>query len=383
MKPYHFISIFIVLFASYVCLHYYLACWLVRHFALSPTWTRVVKYSLLALAAAFPAAAYISRTWHGPATEILYYLATIWLGVFFIWSAAAFASDIIQLLLSLSGLLSASGEGLPRARLTGHIVLSIVILLSVFAFYEGNRPARIKELHIELPNLPPSLDGFSIVLVADLHLHGRHSLNKLRKIIASLNKLAPDLIAFGGDIIDPGFRHTDELKELMNSISSRYEMVGIMGNHEFYFGRQRAAEFYRESGIRLLRNEVIKFKDGGLQVAGVDDIRTTGLTDRLVGNVLKKLDPLAPSIYLSHQPLKFQLASKHKVGLMLSGHTHKGQIFPFHFFVRLFYRNFYGLFREGDSLLYVTSGCGTWGPPMRLFASSELPYFILHPKAGN
>jgi hypothetical protein len=112
-------------------------------------------------------------------------------------------------------------------------------------------------------------------------------------------------------------------------------------------------------------------------VAAVDDVRTVGHSEAEVSAVLAKLDPAEPALFLSHQPLYFEAAARARVGLMLSGHTHQGQVFPFGLIVRLVYPYFYGLYRLGASSLYVSSGTGQWGPPMRLFTRSEIVRFTL------
>ena len=129
-------------------------------------------------------------------------------------------------------------------------------------------------------------------------------------------------------------------------------------------------------GARLLRDEVAVLPCG-LQVAAVDDVRTARLSEADIAAVLARLDKAKPSLFLSHQPLYFEAAARAGVTLMLSGHTHQGQIFPFNLIVRLVYRYFYGLYRIGDSRLYVTSGTGQWGPPMRLFTRTEIVRFTL------
>ncbi|MBI5622401.1 MAG: hypothetical protein HY924_01345 [Elusimicrobia bacterium] len=120
----------------------------------------------------------------------------------------------------------------------------------------------------------------------------------------------------------------------------------------------------------------------GLQVAGIDDIMAARLTREEVAGVISKLDPAKPSILLSHQPRLVDLAAEKGVGLMLSGHTHQGQIFPFGLVVRLSYRYFYGLYRRGAMSLYVTSGAGHWGPPMRFLTRSEIAVIVLRAPAA-
>jgi len=184
-----------------------------------------------------------------------------------------------------------------------------------------------------------------------------------------------------GDLISAGRTpDTPQDPALMQDLEDVHQQgqgkLAVLGNHEFYHGMEASLECFRRLGARVIRNEIVELP-GGLQVAGVDDIRTVHLAREEVSSLLSKLDPNKPSIFLSHQPLMFDAAAQHGVGLMLSGHTHRGQIFPFGLFVKIFYRYLYGLYRQGDSVLYVTSGAGQWGPPMRLFAPPEIVRIVL------
>ena len=201
-------------------------------------------------------------------------------------------------------------------------------------------------------------------------------LSHFQEIVRQVNALEPDLVVMTGDFLDPGYRDDAAAAELGKALRAKDGKLAVLGNHEFYHGLEASADFFRAVGARLLRNEIVELP-GGLQVAGVDDIRTTRLTRQDLLGLLSKLDPKKPSILLSHQPLLLDAAAERGVGLMLSGHTHRGQIFPFEFFVRMFYRHVYGLYRQGETSLYVTSGAGHWGPPMRLFAPPEIVHITL------
>jgi hypothetical protein len=117
----------------------------------------------------------------------------------------------------------------------------------------------------------------------------------------------------------------------------------------------------------------------GLQIAGIDTPRRGERTAGSVDSLVPALSRSKALILLSHRPEGFDTVIKAVPGLVLSGHTHEGQIYPFGLIERPLYKYFYGLYKEGSSVIYVTSGAGTWGPPMRLFTRSELPLFILHP----
>ncbi|MFH1619770.1 MAG: metallophosphoesterase [bacterium] len=370
MKAKYFPFIFFFLLFSYLSLHAYLYRWLVWHFSMSSSVRAAARVAALLLCLSFPLSMFIHRKFPGDASGLFYLLAASWLGILLIWSTSAFCTDILE---------KAAGAVSLRVgrKEAGFFGLYIAGFMCAYGFWGYFKTPAVTELHINLKNLPVEMDGFRLVQISDIHLGNRFETDRFSRIMEKAAGLKPDIVVFTGDIIDPGFECTDELKRSTGLLSARQGIFGVLGNHEFYAGLDRTLACYSRCGIRVLRNETVDA--GGLQLAGVDDILAAGLGDAQIEAVLKKLEPKAPAVYLSHQPLKFSSASGKGVGLMLSGHTHAGQIFPFNLFVRAFYpRYFKGLYRDKDSFLYVTSGAGSWGPPMRLFAPAEIPLFVLH-----
>jgi predicted MPP superfamily phosphohydrolase len=159
-------------------------------------------------------------------------------------------------------------------------------------------------------------------------------------------------------------------------MNAKYGKAGVPGNHDSFSGPDNSAAFYSACGVRMLRFE--KYEPvAGLQVAGVDDPRRGTTGGGRLQLLISSLSPSKPLIFLSHRPLGFDAVIKAVPGLVLSGHTHEGQIYPFGLIERPMYKYFHGLYQAGPSSIYVTSGAGTWGPPMRLFTMSELPLFTL------
>ena len=235
----------------------------------------------------------------------------------------------------------------------------------------------VRDIDVPIAGLPADLEGFSVVQLSDLHLGVSVPLEKFSRIVAQTAALKPDLIVLTGDILDAGLRDDGEVERIGSGLKAEHGVFAVLGNHEFYHGVEVSSRTFAGMGARLLRNEAVTLP-AGLQVAGVDDIMAGHLTAAQAAAVLAKLDVRKPSLYLCHQPLGFAAAASAGVSLMLSGHTHAGQIFPFGLVGRLFYRHYNGLYRKGSSTLYVTSGTGQWGPPMRLFTRAEIARLTLH-----
>ncbi len=300
------------------------------------------------------------------------------LTLFFI--VLALGSDVIHLLwrrISSPWAISWSPSLSYRRLLMAGITLG-GITVGGYAFWEA-RNIEITKIEIPLRHLPPELDGLSIVQISDVHYGMLQENGRLSDIVTRVNDLQPDLVVITGDLVDEAVSHMEEMAVPLAELKSRFGVMAIMGNHEFFAGVDRADGIMRRSGIQVLRNQ-IKVLPGGLQVLGVDDptvYRRMGLPLPDFDGLVKRLDPEKPSILLYHQPVHFEEVAKSGVGLQLSGHIHGPQLLPMVPFARLFYSHLRGLSHVGDSYLYVSRGVGTGGPPMRLGSPPELVYIRL------
>ncbi|MDD5627929.1 MAG: metallophosphoesterase [Elusimicrobia bacterium] len=362
-----FIAVVILI---YLGMQYYVAFWLLRSFPSLPLSPQAARITVLILALSFPFSMYCLRHFRGAWTAAFAYLSFIWLGWVLIWLASAACGDLVL----LAARLREASEAW-RPWVSGAVLIAVAAG-GVWSLYDAGRMPRLREVEVRLPNLPGELDGSTVVQLSDLHLGVTVPLGKFARIVSQVSALDPDLVVLTGDILDAGLNDEAGFAAIGSGLRARLGVFAVLGNHEFYHGIETSAKAFRSMGARLLRNEVVELP-GGLQVAAVDDIRTAGISASELASLLAKLDPAKPSLLLSHQPLLFDAAARAGAGLMLSGHTHQGQIFPFGFIVRLFYPRFHGLYRNGASSLYVTSGTGQWGPPMRLFTRAEIVRFTL------
>lgn len=357
-----FISLVVVVHAG---MQSYVAWWAVRNFAGLRIGFGALRLFILISAAGFPFSMYCLRTFRGEWTQWLASAGFVWFGLVFISLSVAVAADIAVVFV-------------PGVRHYAKTLVPLAIAsASLWAVYNASRPPLVKDVEIEMAGLPAGLEGFTVVQISDLHLGVTVPLEKFSRIVAQVEALRPDLIVLTGDIFDAGLRDDGAVERIGAGLKAKHGVFAVLGNHEFYHGVEVSSRAFSGMGARLLRNEVVSLPVG-LQVAGIDDVRTAHLSTADIGALLSKLDRARPSVFLSHQPLGFDAAVRAGVGLMLCGHTHQGQIFPFGLIVRLVYPRFSGLYREGRTNLYVTSGTGQWGPPMRLFTRAEIVRLTLH-----
>lgn len=367
MKTYHFFPIFLLLIFSYVGLHFYAARWLARSFALGQTAAYWLRLALLAAAFMSPLTMFLKRYHHAPLLEALYAAGYAWMGIILLAAFVFVCSDLAALALRKAPWF--------QARLLAAATLALLALITGLAAYGGLKVPGIKEVTVPFKGLPPALEGFKIAQISDMHVDSDWKLRQFSGIVDRINSVRPDLVLFTGDLLDPGIACDKNLGELTGKIKSRLGLFGSLGNHEYYYGLDRSMDCYKALGIKLLKNGAYDFKD--LRLIGLGDIHTEHLTQADVTGILEKNKDRKFTVLMSHQPVFYPAIAAAGDYLVFSGHTHKGQIFPFHVFTWLVYRYFYGLYRINNSAFYVTSGSGTWGPPLRWFAPAEIPIITL------
>jgi predicted MPP superfamily phosphohydrolase len=367
MKHHHFAA-FLALIGSYIALHFYSAAWLARIFALSPGAARTARILLLLLAFFSPFTMFLRHRYAGPVLEPVYLAGYYWMGIILLAGSTFLLSDLLgQCLRRLL-----SPEGLRWFRFGTAAFLGGVIAVSI---YNGRKAPALKELRLSVPGLPAAMEGLKIAQISDIHIDSRLKLKRFSAVVKTVKAQKPDLVLFTGDLLDPGLTCGPELAGLVRELKPRLGIFGVLGNHEYYFGYEKSLACYKECGITLLRNE--SYDAAGFRVIGLSDIMTESMTGQAVAAILRKNNTSGFQILMSHQPLMLDLMAENGSFIGFSGHTHGGQIFPFHLFTRMAYKYFYGLYHIKNSFFYVTSGAGTWGPPMRLLAAAEIPLVTL------
>ncbi len=300
-----------------------------------------------------------TRTHYGWGTQTLYYAAYILFGFVFLAFCLSFGFAVLYLVLGWFGGTGRSGLGICSV-----IVILIVWGLSVWG---GFSAPEIKRISITAPQLPK----LKIALLSDSHLGRGVSLERFNKALSKLEAQKPDLLLVLGDVFEYG-QNSEAYAERIRQFSAPLGKYGVLGNHEYYVGYGDSVEFYKKAGITLLQNEQIQLPNE-LQIIGLKDIKTAGVTSQELLNLLQQTNPNRPRILLSHTPLYAQEAATQGVDLMFSGHTHNGQLWPFMYLVKLQFPRVYGLFDVNGMKFYITSGMFYWGIPLRFLAPAELP----------
>jgi len=299
-----------------------------------------------------------------------------WMAILFLLFVFLLAADLV----TLFGIL------FPRIvpLLRGWALLAGIVLSGI-AFYQGLRPPIIQKYETVLPGLPDNMDGTVIVGLSDIHLGSLLGKRWLKDRIDQIEEQQPDLVVLLGDTFEGHGKIEDELIETFKQLSAPLGVFAVSGNHEFY--GKVGMRLFDNASFKLLQNRWEEVKPG-LIIAGVDDLTITRRNSHGFDPVQQALKDRPPgaTILLSHTPWDTIKAAKGGVGLMLCGHTHGGQIWPFGYLVRCFYPLLEGRYIVKGMTVIVSRGAGTWGPRMRLWRPGEILHITLHaqqrPKDG-
>jgi hypothetical protein len=264
-----------------------------------------------------------------------------------------------------------SGESVLLKNIFFSLAVFLSFIFVVYGFFDAQR-IRVKRLKVYTDKLLPNNGKIRIVQISDVHIGLIICDKRLKIILDRVKDEKPDILVSTGDLLDGELSNVMPEAKQLAEIKPMYGKYAVPGNHEYYAGIKKALEFTKNAGFEILRDE--NRRVAGINIIGLDDI--TGRKLGLIQNSthLSEL-PLATQskafiILLKHQP---DIHENMNFNLQLSGHTHGGQIFPFMWLTRLFFPQNYGYYKLGkNKSVYVSSGVGTWGPPVRFFAPPEI-----------
>lgn len=314
------------------------------------------------------------------ATTGLVLIGAYWLGAMVYFVLLFFALDLGRLLvqflpLSMPWAFPGSGND------PGRMVAIGVILLLVTAGAVNARHIRIKALNLEVDKQSHGMPSLTFAVASDIHLGTIISRKRIQRIVDRINALDADVVLLPGDVVDEDLAPVikQNLGEILRSIRSRYGVFAVTGNHEYIGGVEPAVRYLREHGITVLRDEVVTIADR-IHLVGREDFtaaRFGGGKRKLLREILRGVDTSLPIILMDHQPFRLHEAEEAGVDLQLSGHTHNGQLWPFNYITKRVYELSWGYKQRGKTHYYVSSGIGTWGPPLKLGNHAEIVHVTL------
>jgi predicted MPP superfamily phosphohydrolase len=360
--------------------HYYIWARLVRDVEFAPATRRILSWMVVVLGLSVPATFILSRQLPPRHGRLLLHALYTWMGSLLLFLVVLGVLDLVRVLTetALATRLAAQPDRrLFLKRLFAGAAALLTGATTATAVYEGVARLRVKDVRVPLRRLPASMQGFTIVQLSDVHLGPTLRREFAESIVARVNSLDADLVAITGDLVDGTVERLRDMVGVFAKLRARHGVYFVTGNHEYYSGVDEWLVELRRIGVRVLRNERVSIgsEHASFDLIGIDDAHS-GQFGNGHGPDLPKAtrgrDESREAILLAHQPRSVFDAQRHGIGLQLSGHTHGGQIWPFNYLVRLQQPVVKGLEKIGGVWLYVSSGTGYWGPPMRLAAPAEI-----------
>jgi predicted MPP superfamily phosphohydrolase len=366
-----------------VVVHGYLYRRLVRDTDLGPPWRGRARVATVAVAALLPAGMVgllAMRDAPRALAAPLMWCAFGWVGLLLFLLPLMLAGEVVR---------AAVRRGPPSpdrrramARMIGIVGGAASLVLGGVSATLAQRSPLVRRLRAPLRGLSPRMNGYKLVQISDVHVSATIGRGLVDSLVASVNALDPDLVVITGDLVDGSVKELGALVAPFAGLRTRHGVYFVTGNHEYLSGVHEWLEFLPTLGVRVLRNEHVQVAgDDGFDLIGIDDPSGSSWAQGHgpdLGAALRGRDETRASILLAHRPDDVSEASRRGIGLQLSGHTHGGQIAPLGWALERIRQPYvFGLYDVGGTTLYVTSGAGYWGPPMRLATRAEIVLFEL------
>jgi predicted MPP superfamily phosphohydrolase len=373
--------------------HGYLYLRLVHDAQLPGPWPWILGVAFFGLALSLPSAFLANRLLPRPTARFLVVPVFLWLGFTFLNFFWFLGLDVLRGALGVVGWIAGTNNGAfalwqdtDSRRLVVLISLATTGSLTLFSMVWALARVVVNKVEVPLKWLPAEMDGFTIAHLTDLHLDHVHGRRWLESIVDRTNDLQPDLIAITGDLAEGTVAQFRDDVEPLARLRAPFGTFFVTGNHEYFHDLEGWLKHLPELGIRILRNEHVGIEQGdhGFDLAGIDDHDGGRMAPGHEPNLARALagqNQGRGMVLLSHQPRIIGEAAERGVGLVLSGHTHGGQIWPFSYLVLLQQPFIKGLKKVRDTYLYLSAGTGFWGPPMRLGTTAEIAVVVLKAEA--
>jgi uncharacterized protein len=348
-------------------------------FSISPAWRKTYIITFWLIVASFVIGEILEHTHSSLIGEWIYRIGAFWLAFMLYFTLAILLIDFVRLLNYFFHFLPEITQNF-RFRL-GIITIAVVSLI-VIAGHINALNTRVKEISLNIPKKVTGNHQMKIVVASDIHLGALIGENREEHLVSIITKQKPDLVLLCGDLVDGdvGAALRKNLGRHFQEIRTPMGVYAIPGNHEYIGGIKKTLPYLESINIKLLRDKVLVLPNG-VQLVGRDDRdnRTMGegTGRKSLKELMTGLDKTFPIIVMNHQPFDLDEAVKEDVDLHLSGHTHHGQLWPFNYMTKAIFELSWGYLKKGNTNFYVSSGFGSWGPPVRLGNTPEVVVFNL------
>ncbi len=384
MKKSSFVIFFSVVFTVYGLVNLYI--YVTGLAAVPAGYYLIYTSAFLFLSLSYIAGRFLERKFLNRFSALIVWIGSFWLAAMVYFLIAAALIDIIRLFNLFFSFLPVSASGGDFKLILFALILVLVAILVASGYINAKYPA-IRRLELNIPKAANGLKQIRIAAASDIHLGTIISRERLKMIVEKINSLNADVVLLPGDVVDEDIGPVikQNLGELLRDIRSKYGAYAVTGNHEYIGGVEPAVKYLSEHGITELRDNYIKLADSFYLIGREDRAgkQFAGTLRKPLSKIMEGIDKSLPLLLMDHQPVKLQEAVDNGIDLQLSGHTHHGQLWPFNFITKKIYELSTGYLKKGNTHFYVSSGAGTWGPPVRTGNRPEILEFILWFEPGQ
>lgn len=341
-------------------------------------WTGIALKSIfIILVLSYPIGRMLERLVPSAASEFVAKTGAFWLGAMLYLVLMFFILDVAKLMYSWTGFpsfLSAKNSiSFLQKMVIGVYATTLIILIGghINALYP-----RVNKLSINIDKSITGYDSFRVGLASDIHLGTIISNGRLERFVRMMNEQKPDIILLAGDIFDEDLGPVikNDMGKLLSQLYAPLGVYAVTGNHEYIGGVEPAVKYLEDHNIKVLRDSTISI-EGILNIVGREDRQSNvmaGVTRKPLDKIVANIDKSLFTVLLDHQPYNLDQAVENGIDLQLSGHTHHGQMFPFNFITKSIFEVSRGLKKIENTHVFVSTGYGTWGPPIRIGNRPEI-----------
>lgn len=369
MKTWSFIVFFTLIIFVYALLHVYTGYALTGDSKIFQSARGLVIGLLVALFLSYPLGRFLERYFLNRFSQFLVTLGAFWIAVIIYLAPGLVGLQLLEILI-------------PGISLDwGFVVLSLLITVVIVWGHWNATHSKISSYELSLKK-SLATGSLRLVVVSDIHMGTIVNKRRMETLVKEINSLKPDAVLFPGDLLDEDLEPVIEanLGSYFRQIKTVYGMFACTGNHEYIGGVDPGVAYLREQGIQVLRDEFVLVADS-FYVVGRDDaaaVHFGGSQSKTLTEIMKNLNPELPILLLDHSPVRLKEAERCGVDVSFSGHTHQGQQWPWNLVARSLYEVSRGYLLKGSTHVVVSSGYGTWGPPVRIGSRSEILLVIIN-----
>jgi uncharacterized protein len=377
MKILTFLLIFLVILLIYSLANFYLFSRGVQAFSIEPPIKRCFAIVYFLVTYSFFAGILLERAASSAFSEWVFRMGSLWLPFMLYFLFAVILIDLVRLANHVIPFLP---EGIGNFKQSIGIAVVLVVTGIVVLGMINASSVQTRKLDLEIDKKVTGKPEIKVFMASDIHLGALIGAKSEKKLLELISREKPDLVLFCGDLIDseiaPVLRK--KLGSHLQEIEAPLGVYAITGNHEYIGGIRQSLAYLKSINIEVLVDSVLTLPNGITLVGRNDRSAMHGNGgQKPLNELLAAVDHAKPLIVMNHQPYNLDEASRAQVDLHLSGHTHHGQMWPFNYITRAMFEVSWGYKKKGNSHFYVSSGFGTWGPPVRLGNRPEVVLFTI------